>query len=126
MLTTRGSLRTKPKDNRVPQQPPCKKPGVTRVYTIRANERRAYAGNLSYCNKLLGHPFNIDLMPVELGSFNIIIGMDWLANHHAVIVCDEKGVRIPCGDEVLIVQGDKSGKGKNLKLGNSCPVHHLS
>ncbi|GJX78129.1 putative reverse transcriptase domain-containing protein [Tanacetum coccineum] len=39
---------------------------------------------------LLGHPFNIDLMPVELGSFDIIIGMDWLANHRAVIVCDEK------------------------------------
>ncbi|GKD92092.1 putative reverse transcriptase domain-containing protein, partial [Tanacetum coccineum] len=35
---------------------------------------------------LLGHPFNIDLMPVELGSFNVIIGMDWLANYHAVIV----------------------------------------
>ncbi|GJX27615.1 putative reverse transcriptase domain-containing protein [Tanacetum coccineum] len=41
-------------------------------------------------------------MPVELGSFNIIIGMDWLANHHAVIVCDEKIVRIPYGDEVFI------------------------
>nr|GEU82877.1 reverse transcriptase domain-containing protein [Tanacetum cinerariifolium] len=32
---------------------------------------------------LLGHPFNIDLMPAELGSFDVIIGMDWLANHHA-------------------------------------------
>nr|GEV73492.1 hypothetical protein [Tanacetum cinerariifolium] len=32
---------------------------------------------------LLGHPFNIDLMPVELGSFDVIIGMDWLENHHA-------------------------------------------
>nr|GEW07582.1 putative reverse transcriptase domain-containing protein [Tanacetum cinerariifolium] len=31
----------------------------------------------------LNHPFNIDLMPVELGSFNGIIGMDWLAKHHA-------------------------------------------
>ncbi|GJV11226.1 putative reverse transcriptase domain-containing protein [Tanacetum coccineum] len=39
---------------------------------------------------LLGHPFNIDLMPVELGSFDVIISMDWLANHHTVIVCDEK------------------------------------
>ncbi|GJX51194.1 putative reverse transcriptase domain-containing protein, partial [Tanacetum coccineum] len=39
---------------------------------------------------LLGHPFNIDLMPVELGSFDAIIGMYWLANHHAVIVYDEK------------------------------------
>ncbi|GJS61513.1 putative reverse transcriptase domain-containing protein [Tanacetum coccineum] len=65
---------------------------------------------------LLGHPFNIDLMPVELGSFDVIIGMDWLANHHAVIVCDEKIVRIPYGDEVLIVQGDRSGKGKKSKL----------
>ncbi|GJZ17827.1 putative reverse transcriptase domain-containing protein [Tanacetum coccineum] len=65
---------------------------------------------------LLGHPMNIDLMPVELDSFDVIIGMDWLANHHAVIVCDEKIVRIPYGDEVLIVQGDSSDKGKKLKL----------
>ncbi|GKB68979.1 putative reverse transcriptase domain-containing protein, partial [Tanacetum coccineum] len=30
---------------------------------------------------LLGHPFDIDLMPVELGSFDVIIGMDWLAKY---------------------------------------------
>ncbi|GKE37389.1 putative reverse transcriptase domain-containing protein, partial [Tanacetum coccineum] len=65
---------------------------------------------------LLGHPFNIDLMPVEVGSFDVIIGMDWLANHHAVIVCDKKIARIPYGYEVLIVQGDRSGKGKKSKL----------
>ncbi|GJX89802.1 putative reverse transcriptase domain-containing protein [Tanacetum coccineum] len=65
---------------------------------------------------LLGHPFNIDLMPVELGIFDVIIGMDWLENHHAVIVCDEKIVRIPYGEEVLIVQGDRSGERKKSKL----------
>ncbi|GKD40627.1 putative reverse transcriptase domain-containing protein, partial [Tanacetum coccineum] len=65
---------------------------------------------------LLGHPFNINLMPVELGSFDVIVGIDWLANHHAVIVCDEKIVRIPYGDEVLIVQGDRDGKGEKSKL----------
>ncbi|GJS88248.1 putative reverse transcriptase domain-containing protein [Tanacetum coccineum] len=65
---------------------------------------------------LLGYPLNINLMPVELGSFDVVIGMDWLANHHAVIVCDEKNVWIPYGDEVLIVQGDKSDKGKKSKL----------
>nr|GFC06930.1 reverse transcriptase domain-containing protein [Tanacetum cinerariifolium] len=32
----------------------------------------------------LNHPFTIDLMPVELGSFDAIIGMDWLWRHHAV------------------------------------------
>ncbi|GJT46179.1 putative reverse transcriptase domain-containing protein [Tanacetum coccineum] len=65
---------------------------------------------------LLGHSFNIDLMPIELGSFDVIIGMNWLANHHAVIVCDEKLVRIPYGNEVLIVQGDRNGKGKKSRL----------
>ncbi|GJU78423.1 putative reverse transcriptase domain-containing protein [Tanacetum coccineum] len=64
---------------------------------------------------LLGHLFNIDLMPVELSSFEVIIGI-WLANNHAVIVCDEKIVRIPFGDEILIVQGDRSDKGKKLTL----------
>ncbi|GJW48872.1 reverse transcriptase domain-containing protein [Tanacetum coccineum] len=36
---------------------------------------------------LLNHPFNINLMPVELGSFDAIIGMDWLAKYQAIIVC---------------------------------------
>ncbi|GKA52537.1 reverse transcriptase domain-containing protein [Tanacetum coccineum] len=52
----------------------------------------------------------------ELGSFNVIIGMDWLANNHAVIVCDEKIVRVPFGDEILIVQRDRSDKGKKFML----------
>ncbi|GJS59352.1 putative reverse transcriptase domain-containing protein [Tanacetum coccineum] len=74
---------------------------------------------------LLGHPFNIDLMPVELGSFDAIIGMDWLANHHAVIVCDEKIVRIPYGDEVLIVQGDRGSRREKSKLSIiSCTKTH--
>ncbi|GJZ33947.1 reverse transcriptase domain-containing protein [Tanacetum coccineum] len=43
----------------------------------------------------LNHPFNIDLMPVELGSFDVIIGMDWLAKYQAVIVCAGKIVLFP-------------------------------
>ncbi|GJZ72757.1 putative reverse transcriptase domain-containing protein [Tanacetum coccineum] len=57
---------------------------------------------------LLNHPFNIDLMPVELGSFDAIIGMDWLVKYQAIIVCAEKIVRIPWGNETLIVLGDES------------------
>nr|GFA63966.1 hypothetical protein [Tanacetum cinerariifolium] len=41
----------------------------------------------------LNHPFTIDLMPVELGSFDAIIGTDWLRRHHAVIVCAKKLVK---------------------------------
>ncbi|GJZ47106.1 reverse transcriptase domain-containing protein [Tanacetum coccineum] len=65
---------------------------------------------------LLNHPFNIDLMPVELGSFDVIIGMDWLAKYHAVIVCAEKIVRIPFGDEILIVRGDRSSNKHRTRL----------
>ncbi|GJU83933.1 putative reverse transcriptase domain-containing protein [Tanacetum coccineum] len=36
----------------------------------------------------------------------LIIGMDWLAKYHAVIVCAEKIVRIPFGDEILIVRAN--------------------
>ncbi|GKA09613.1 putative reverse transcriptase domain-containing protein [Tanacetum coccineum] len=65
---------------------------------------------------LLRHPFKIDLMPIDLGCFDTIIGMDWLAKNHAVIVCDEKIVRIPYENEILIVQGDKSNKEKKSML----------
>nr|GEV53728.1 hypothetical protein [Tanacetum cinerariifolium] len=76
-------------------------------YVVELADRRIAETNtvLRGCTLgLLDHPFNIDLMRVELDSFDVIIDMDWLANHHAVIVCDEKIVRIPYGDEVLIVQ----------------------
>nr|GEV02437.1 reverse transcriptase domain-containing protein [Tanacetum cinerariifolium] len=46
-------------------------------------------------------------MPIELGTFDVIIGMDWLAEHDVVIVCVKKVVRIPCGSKRLIVEGDK-------------------
>ncbi|GJS10683.1 reverse transcriptase domain-containing protein [Tanacetum coccineum] len=42
---------------------------------------------------ILNHPFNIDLMPVELGSFDAIHGMDWLVKYQAIIMCAEKIVR---------------------------------
>nr|GEU99759.1 retrovirus-related Pol polyprotein from transposon 17.6 [Tanacetum cinerariifolium] len=89
---------------------------VPRSYTSGNNEKRDYEGALPYyvsyaieladgrtletstvfrgCTLgLLGHPFNIDLIPIDLGSYDVVIGMDWLAKNHAVIVCDEKIVR---------------------------------
>ncbi|GKF42041.1 putative reverse transcriptase domain-containing protein, partial [Tanacetum coccineum] len=65
---------------------------------------------------LLNHPFNINLMPVELGSFDAIIGMDWLGKYQAIIVCAEKVVRIPWGNETLIVHGDGSNQGNKIRL----------
>ncbi|KAJ0548050.1 putative transcription factor interactor and regulator CCHC(Zn) family [Helianthus annuus] len=45
--------------------------------------------------ELSGHTFSIDLFPVKLGSFDVVIGMDWLSKHRAEILCQEKAVRIP-------------------------------
>nr|GEU29720.1 reverse transcriptase domain-containing protein [Tanacetum cinerariifolium] len=66
--------------------------------------------------KFLDHLFNIDLMPVKLGSFDVIIGMDWLAKYHVVIVCTEKIVCIPWGNKTLIVHGDESNQGNETRL----------
>ncbi|GKC69140.1 putative reverse transcriptase domain-containing protein [Tanacetum coccineum] len=55
-------------------------------------------------------------MPVELGSFDVIIGMDWLRRCHAVIVCDEKLVRVPYGNETLTFCGNESSNGRESRL----------
>nr|GFB30053.1 putative reverse transcriptase domain-containing protein [Tanacetum cinerariifolium] len=65
---------------------------------------------------LLNHPFNIDLIPVEQGSFDAIIGIDWLAKYQAIIVCAEKIIRIPWGNETLIIHGDGSNRGNVTRL----------
>ncbi|GJU02832.1 putative reverse transcriptase domain-containing protein [Tanacetum coccineum] len=53
---------------------------------------------------LLNQPFKIDLMPIKLGSFNVVIGMDWLSKYHARIICDEKVIHIPINGETLIIR----------------------
>ncbi|GJU23027.1 putative reverse transcriptase domain-containing protein [Tanacetum coccineum] len=55
-------------------------------------------------------------MPVELGSFDVIIGMDWLSMYHAIIAYAEKIIRIPWGSETLIVHGDGSNQGNETRL----------
>ncbi|GKC51510.1 putative reverse transcriptase domain-containing protein, partial [Tanacetum coccineum] len=60
-------------------------------YVVELDDKTIAETNIVLRGSMLGllvHPFNVDLIPVELGSFDVIIGMDWLANH-AVIVCDE-------------------------------------
>ncbi|XP_022007618.1 uncharacterized protein LOC110906856 [Helianthus annuus] len=58
------------------------------------------------------HVFSIDLIPMQLGSFVVIIGMDWLRKNHAEIVCHDKLVHppLPSGD-TLNVYGDRPSKG---------------
>ncbi|GJU92626.1 putative reverse transcriptase domain-containing protein [Tanacetum coccineum] len=53
--------------------------------------------------------FTIDLIPLGHGSFDVIVGIDWLSEHKAEIVCHEKVVRIPLeSGETLLVQGERA------------------
>ncbi|GJW48544.1 putative reverse transcriptase domain-containing protein [Tanacetum coccineum] len=64
----------------------------------------------------LNHPFHVDLMPVEMGTYDVIIGMDWLTKYQAVIDCAKKIVRIPFGSEILIFHGDGSRNKRGTRL----------
>ncbi|GJX86832.1 hypothetical protein Tco_0337606 [Tanacetum coccineum] len=126
------------------QQPPFKRQNtegqnVARAYMVGNNEKKEYEGTLPFCNNSTtstqrGQMVNKrDVTCFECGANQnyrkdspkvktktilgrFIIGMDWLAKNHAVIVCDEKIVRIPYGNEILIVQGDKSDEKKKSTL----------
>nr|GEU51629.1 putative reverse transcriptase domain-containing protein [Tanacetum cinerariifolium] len=55
---------------------------------------------------LLDHLFDIDLMPIELGMFDVIVGMDWLVERDALIVCGKKEVHVPYKNKTLVVKSD--------------------
>ncbi|GJY19729.1 putative reverse transcriptase domain-containing protein [Tanacetum coccineum] len=61
--------------------------------------------------------FSINLIPLGHGSFDVIIGMDWLSQHKAVIVCHDKVVEIPVENgKILRVHGERAvGITKALK-----------
>ncbi|GJT42684.1 putative reverse transcriptase domain-containing protein [Tanacetum coccineum] len=62
---------------------------------------------LDYKLELGNSLFSINLIPLGHGSFDVIVGMDWLSQNNAVIVCHEKVVEIPLeGSGILRVQGE--------------------
>ncbi|GKC10477.1 reverse transcriptase domain-containing protein [Tanacetum coccineum] len=71
---------------------------------------------------LLNQPFKIDLMPIKLGSFDIVIGMDWLSKNHVRIICDEKVVHIPIDSETLIIRAQVMEKKSDEKRLEDLPV----
>ncbi|GJW05196.1 putative reverse transcriptase domain-containing protein [Tanacetum coccineum] len=80
-------------------------------YEVELADRKVVSTNnvLIGCTlNLLNHSFPIDLMVIELGSFDIIIGMDWLSRYDAAILCGEKNVRIPLEGKTLVIEGDRN------------------
>ncbi|GJR76918.1 putative reverse transcriptase domain-containing protein [Tanacetum coccineum] len=58
---------------------------------------------------LQNHLFEINLLPIELRSFDVIVGMDSMDEHRAEVVCYEKYIRVPYRNDMLIIQGERSG-----------------
>nr|GFD28264.1 reverse transcriptase domain-containing protein [Tanacetum cinerariifolium] len=82
---------------------------VTASYEVELADGRVVSTNTAlkgFNLNLVNHIFEIDLMPIELGKFDIRIGMDWLVKHDAFIVCGEKVVRLPYRNKTLIVKSD--------------------
>ncbi|GJY36974.1 putative reverse transcriptase domain-containing protein [Tanacetum coccineum] len=66
---------------------------------------------------LVDHLFEIDLMSIELGTFDVIIRKDWLVEREAVIVCGKKVVHIPIKNKMMVVKGDRVELRIELVLG---------
>ncbi|XP_024984093.1 uncharacterized protein LOC112520019 [Cynara cardunculus var. scolymus] len=58
-----------------------------------------------------GKEFWVDLIPMTIGGFDIIIGMDWLVENQTEILCSKKLIRIPLpsGDTMLTYGEERKG-----------------
>nr|GFA28310.1 putative reverse transcriptase domain-containing protein [Tanacetum cinerariifolium] len=82
---------------------------VNHSYEVELADGRVVSTNTilrGYALNLVNHLFENDLMPIELGTFDVIIRMNWLILHDAVIVCGKKEVHVPLKKRVLVVKGD--------------------
>nr|GEU48815.1 putative reverse transcriptase domain-containing protein [Tanacetum cinerariifolium] len=80
-------------------------------YKVELANRKVVSTNsvLRGCTlNLLDHLFDIDLMPIDLGTFDVIVGMDWLVECDALIVCGKKEVHVPYINRMLMVKSDSS------------------
>ncbi|GKE45552.1 putative reverse transcriptase domain-containing protein, partial [Tanacetum coccineum] len=98
---------------------------IDTVYDIEMADRNLVSTNtvIQGCTlTLLNQSFKIDLMPIKLGSFDVVIGMDWLSKYHAKILCDKKVVHIPINSETLIIRAQVMEKKSDKKRLEDIPV----
>ncbi|KAJ0908417.1 putative nucleotidyltransferase, Ribonuclease H [Helianthus annuus] len=96
----------------------CKRSKLPKSFAVEVANGKTVKVNsvLSNCSLILNdHTFSIDLIPMQMGSFDVIVGMDWLRRVRAEVVCSEKFIRLPLpnGDS-LHVYGEKPSQGLKL------------
>ncbi|XP_076942488.1 uncharacterized protein LOC143612375 [Bidens hawaiensis] len=58
---------------------------------------------------LARHSIPVQLLPMTLAGFDIVLGMDWLSNNKARILCEKKAIKIRVNGEIIQIAGDKDG-----------------
>ena len=53
--------------------------------------------------------FSVDLIALPFHEFDLILGMDWLSKHRAIVDCDKKTIVLKCSNLLeIIVHGIRS------------------
>ncbi|GJU59861.1 putative reverse transcriptase domain-containing protein [Tanacetum coccineum] len=76
----------------------------------------AFSSQIDITPSTLDHYYDVELADGRIISLDVIIGMDWLVKYQAIIVCAEKIIRIPWGNETLVVHGDGSDQKNKTRL----------
>ena len=58
--------------------------------------------------------FSLDLIALPFHEFDLILGMDWLSKHRAIVHCDKKTVLLKCSDMSKVVHGIRSEAVSNV------------
>ncbi|XP_024981720.1 uncharacterized protein LOC112518303 [Cynara cardunculus var. scolymus] len=54
------------------------------------------------------HEFFVDLIPMDIHGFDVVIGMDWLVKNRADIICFERMIRVPIENgDYLYIYGER-------------------
>ena len=76
--------------------------------------------------ELDGETFVINLLPRLLRSFDVVVGMDWLAANRAEILCYKKLIKLSSTNGgMILIYGEKGRKATTIRLyliGNLCIV----
>nr|GEW41521.1 putative reverse transcriptase domain-containing protein [Tanacetum cinerariifolium] len=113
-----GTARTNPNSNVVTSTFLLNNRYASSLFNTGANRSfisTAFSSLIDIIPTTLDHGYDAELAD-EMGSFDVIIGMDWLVKYHAVIVYDEKLVHVPFDDKILIFHGDGSNNGHESRL----------
>ncbi|KAI3692532.1 hypothetical protein L6452_32349 [Arctium lappa] len=66
-----------------------------------------------YTLEIDGSSFNVDLLPMAIGGFDVVIGIDLLTRHKADIFCSKKMIQVPLSGSGVVTIYEEKGKRSN-------------